>query len=120
MIPLIGWFDERFTTGYYEDNDWQLRISESGPKDRVSFDKNECLIRNRPSGRHRWDSAENFWWIRDKWNNADHWGQPSFRQVGEQYLYPMTMKEYEERFNIESRIPLINETMVKNGIGVFH
>ena len=30
LIPQIGWFDERFHGGGYEDIDWQLRISEAG------------------------------------------------------------------------------------------
>jgi len=120
MVLHLGWFDERFLGGYYEDNDWQLRISEAKLKDLVSYTDNEKLILNRPTTTHKWHCINNHLWIMDKWHNRTEWLKPSFRQVGEEDWHPDFTRRYERLFSIESQIPEINRTKIKNGVGVFH
>lgn len=119
MVLHIGWFDERFRGGYYEDNDWQLRVAESKLKHRVDYSRNEQLIHNRPTTTHKWHCVNNHHWIQEKWHNIYDWTRPSFRQVGEEKLYPLVTAGYEIDYGMKSRIPIINSTMVKNGVGVF-
>lgn len=45
LLLSVGWFDERFRGGGYEDNDYQLRIMEAGLKSRVDISR-DFIYRN--------------------------------------------------------------------------
>jgi len=120
FILKLGWFDERFQGGYYEDNDWQLRISEAGLKDRVDWFDNEVWLQHPSSREKKWICKNNPEWIVTKWTRNYDWLAPSFRRQGEVDHYPETTKQYEQKFQTTSRIDYINNTLVNNGKPVFH
>ncbi len=110
MICKVGWFDERFRGGGFEDNDYQLRISEAGLKDRV--DRSHDFIRkdgNREVGHfvdhtkyvhngEGWQGCNNAEWIKKKWRTNLNWSQPSFRGAYEVNWHPSYTNRYVNRF----------------------
>ena len=110
LILKIGWFDERFRGGGFEDNDYQLRIYEADLKDRV--DRSHDFIRregNREIGHyvdhtkyiHRgegWQGCNNAEWIKEKWTTNLDWRRPAFRRSREEDWHPTITRKYEDRF----------------------
>jgi hypothetical protein len=116
LILKIGWFDERFNGGGFEDIDYQLRISEAGLKDRVDrshdFIKRDGAVevghycnhhkyefKNNGEG---WPDNNNSYWMCQKWarRSAYDYTKPSFRQYDEINWHPSYTKRYEKKYGL--------------------
>ncbi len=116
VIPLLGWFDERFTGGYYEDVDWQMRLGESGFEELVDFSHDSVFVEHRKAVSPRtpeWPWQENARWFCEKWGRRDYtdWTAPSFRKAPEIDWYPGYTKKYCQQFGVNSRIDEINSNV---------
>ena len=116
LVLRIGWHDERYMGGGYEDIDWQLRIAEAGLKDRV--DNSHTFYENRPghdvghfidhfksSSNEGWQGRNNSRWICMKWSRRAPaaWNRaPSIRTVAEPDWHPAYTFRYVERFNMRA------------------
>lgn len=133
MFLKLGWFEERFMGGGFEDNDWALRISESGLKDRVdmshSFTHSEVVnasrgwlrdvgpfadhykINDGPKGTNvGWEGRNNKSFIYQKWGYSPFDpGAPSFRRMYEVDWHPFHTWRWQDQYGIQSQIPTINE-----------
>lgn len=114
LILKMGWFDENFNSGGFEDIDFQLRISEAGLKDRV--DRSHDFIRKEGKvevghfmNHHRdvqangsWAGGNNADWICEKWGRKSPWDFriPSFRQSLEVNWHPAYTSKYEEKYGL--------------------
>jgi len=133
LILKMGWFDENFRGGSFEDIDYQLRISESKLTDRV--DRSHDFLRKEGSvevghfmNHHRNVQANGSW---DGKNNADYmcekWGRkspydyriPSFRKRRETDWHPAYTKKYETKYGIKSQIKKINKEKVGFPIKIY-
>jgi glycosyltransferase involved in cell wall biosynthesis len=115
LVLKIGWFDERFRGGGFEDNDHQLRIFEAGLKHRV--DRSHDFIRregNREIGHfidhtkfiHKgegWQGCNNADWIKEKWGADLTWRTPVVRQRSEVDWHPTMTRKYEEKFGFKEQ-----------------
>jgi len=118
LIPLVGWFDERYCGGGFEDIDWQLRMFEAGLKPKV--DRSHDYIKTvkgveighfvchhrRPRENGSWRGKGNSEWICKKWgrphNNEGmwNWKRPSYRRHPEIDFHPTYTKRYAEKFDV--------------------
>ena len=118
LILKVGWFDENFMGGGFEDIDYQLRIKEAGIKNRV--DMSHDFIRRDGAievghycNHHKYENkAPGTGWLGN--NNAPYmcekWGRkspfnyriPSFRQSPEIDWHPFYTKKYKEKYGTES------------------
>lgn len=112
LVLKIGWHDERYRGGGYEDIDWQLRIAEAGLKDRV--DNSHTFYKNVPGhdigafidhfkdGKNEgWQGENNQGWICSKWSRPtpSQWNRiPSVRAVNNIDWHPSYTKRYEKRY----------------------
>jgi hypothetical protein len=122
MMLKIGWFDERFRGGGYEDNDWQLRISEAGLKDRVELSMDFVAMEHTSEPFNKWLAVNNTLWITEKWgrpcsdlgldapSQAMDWKQPSLRSRKEIDWHPLHTQLYEQKYGIKSAIDSINNS----------
>lgn len=118
MVLSIGWFDERFRFAGFEDNDFQLRISEAGIKDRV--DRSHDFIR-RDGGRevghfvdhtkyvhnqHCSWGGSNEPWFKAKWGRESEqfvdWRSPFTRNAKEIDWHPIYSHKYRVKFGINT------------------
>lgn len=128
LILEIGWFDENFRGGGFEDVDHMLRMSEAGLKDLV--DRSHDFIRvdndveighfinHHKAQLHKqgitkgtgWDGKNNGTYIMEKWGRKDNtnWRIPSFRQSLEVDWHPSVTKKYAEKFHCSSKAQLVN------------
>jgi hypothetical protein len=116
LIPLLGWFDERFTGGYYEDVDWQMRLGESGLEGVVDFSHDNMFVEHRKvaqPGTPEWPWHDNAKWFCEKWGRRDctNWGAPSFRTAFEIDWYPENTEKYAGLYRVSSRLKEINSTV---------
>ena len=95
LVLKIGWFDERFRGGGYEDNDWQLRIYEAGLYDKIRSDKH-TNIRNKEyqyathkkvNGSRAWQTLNNGEHCKKKWGRSGAWHEPAYRRLNEVTTY---------------------------------
>lgn len=131
MILQVGWFDERFQAGGYEDNDYQLRVQEAGLKHLV--DMSHDFIRREGNvevghfvnhNKYVWRDVngwvgDNSIWCRQKWGNLN-WSKPSYRQVVDVDWYPWYTSKYEKMFNMPCSWPEVNKRSMETRQGVFH
>lgn len=141
MFLKLGWFEERFMGGGFEDNDWALRISEAGLKGRVDMshsfthsediDKSKGWIKDHgPFAEHRkvnagrfgqnigWEGRNNKDFIFQKWGYSPFDpGNPSFRRMYEIDWHPFYTWRWQDQYGIQSQIPTINQNAHKQ-IGV--
>lgn len=131
LILKVGWFDERFRGGSYEDNDYQLRIMEAGLKDRV--DRSHDFIRKegkREVGHfidhtkyvhmgEGWQGCNNSQWIASKWGNMN-WSRPSYRQTPEVDWHPTMTRKYSEKFGEPATFMETAEASMRGRKKVFH
>lgn len=113
----IGWFDENFNGGGYEDVDFQLRISEAGLKNFVDMSHDFVFmnhLKNSSDGQD-WAGENNSLYIVDKWGRNDNWNEPSNRKLPEIDWYPKWTKKYEEKFN--KKATFISRHLDTNFIG---
>jgi glycosyltransferase involved in cell wall biosynthesis len=113
LIPLLGWFDERFKSGYYEDVDWQIRLGESGMEPFVDYSHNSIFIDHLkyvPNNAPAWDWHQNVQWFCKKWGrqNFSDWSLPSFREEPEIDWHPEFTSRYALEFGTTNRINEIN------------
>ena len=137
MFLKLGWFEERFMGGGFEDNDWALRISEAGMKDRVDMshsfthsediDKSKGWIRDfGPFAEHHkinssksgedigWEGRNNKAFIFQKWGYVPFLpSEPSIRRMYEVDWHPFYSWRWEDQYGIRSRIYEINENAHK-------
>lgn len=132
LVLKIGWFDERFRGGGFEDNDHQLRIFEAGIKDRV--DRSHDFIRkegNREIGHfidhtkfihmdEGWQGNNNADWIKKKWGADLTWRTPVVRRVGEVNWHPTMTRKYEEKFGFKEQFTLNAYNSIKEQRQVRH
>lgn len=123
MLLLNGWFDEHFFGGGFEDNDWQLRLSESELNELV-YDWTcnwTYMHHNKVNDNNNWTDQNNRDWMRMKWGRQDlhAWSRPSYRRMPEIDWHPLHTKKYEVKYNISSRIAEIN-TLVNSGRPIYH
>lgn len=121
----MGYFDESFEGGGWEDIDWQLRWSEAGivfdvydKKDDFKFLQHARLKYQHDQTGH-WQLENNEDWFREKWNfsNYDNYHKfhvfqkemPCVRMRPEVDWHPAWTKKLEKKFGYQSKIPLINE-----------
>jgi len=114
MVLRLGWFDETFRGGGYEDIDWQLRIKESGIKGQIEQKHNWKFMDHHVTTTKKWRGLNNSQWISEKWGRAGNWKLPSYRKRPEVDWHPTYTKKYEQKFGLKSRIPEINK-MVDSG-----
>lgn len=126
LILKVGWHDERYRGGGYEDIDWQLRLNEAGVKNKV--DNSHTFYENKPghdvghfidhfkSGSNEgWQGENNQRWICGKWNRPTpaRWNDiPSIRAVNNIDWHPSYTKRYEEKFGhktFHTMVPLAKE-----------
>ena len=123
MICKVGWFDETFEGGGYEDVDYQLRISEAGLKNRV--DQSHAFMKREGSdGLHNfivcegnkeighfvdhtkhcysqennWQGRNNEHWIIKKWRTNLNFSLPSYRTALEIDWHPAMSRKYAGKF----------------------
>jgi glycosyltransferase involved in cell wall biosynthesis len=120
MILLNGWFDERFECGGFEDNDWQLRLSESNLYNMVLENTNNFVFmyHDKYTGEHTWLGLNQPTMV-EKWDRANTWRAPAFRRLPEKNWYPNITKEYESTYGVDSRIDKIN-TFVNSNRKIYH
>jgi glycosyltransferase involved in cell wall biosynthesis len=124
LILKMGWFDENFLGGGFEDIDWQLRLSEGGLKELVdiSSDFTGSTVIDRPRGwchdfgpfaEHfkineiiegkttGWNGENNEEYMKLKWGRQEvtDWKSPSVRKIKEIDWHPFYTKHYEKRFS---------------------
>lgn len=131
MMLKVGWFDERFRGGGYEDNDYQLRIYEAGLKDRV--DRSHDFIRRdgaREVGHfidhtkyvhngEGWQGCNNAQWIQAKWANMN-WRRPSIRQAPEIDWHPSVTKKYTDKYGINAEYIKIGKDSMSQRREIYH
>lgn len=132
LILKVGWFDERFRGGGYEDNDYQLRISEANLKDKV--DRSHDFIR-REGGREighfidhlkyeykgeNWQGENNYEWCSTKWGNGCNWRLPAIRQSEEIDWHPRYTSRYNEKFRECQKWQSIGRQSMVNCEEIFH
>lgn len=119
IINMVGWFDERYRGGGFEDIDYQLRINEAGLKNMV--DRSHDFIHmdgkkyighfvehHKSPNNTPWIGNNNEEWIVKKWgrkfNNEGlwNWRLPSYRQCPEIDFHPMYSMRYSEKFNLKN------------------
>lgn len=118
MVLKVGWFDERFRGGGFEDVDYGLRVQEAGMSDRVG-DTGDPWQTWIVHGRHdmnthehgHWQGYGNELWYMKKWSKPDchEFRTPYTRSEDEIDWYPLHTQEYEQRFGIKSRLDEINQ-----------
>lgn len=131
LILKMGWFDERFRGGGFEDIDHMLRLSELGLKEMVDrshdFIKNEGdveiahFIKHHKKSYHNsgatqgtgWQGKNNSIFIMAKWGRTNNveWRIPSFRMMPEIDWHPTVTNKYEAKFNMPAMIRLQNPTV---------
>lgn len=128
LILKVGWHDERYRGGGYEDIDWQLRLYEAGLKDKV--DNSHTFYENKPGhdvghfidhlkpvGVEGWQGENNQKWICQKWARPRpaNWNDYPSRRV-ERVIdwHPMYTNEYVRKFGFQPTWPKPH-----NGIEVF-
>jgi hypothetical protein len=114
LILKMGWFDENFRGGGFEDIDYQLRISEAGLRDRVDRSHDYIRTENKVEighfmNHHRdvqsngsWSGENNAEWMCEKWGRKSPYDYriPSFRQKREVNWYPSYTSKYEKKYGI--------------------
>jgi len=114
LILKLGWFDENFRGGGFEDIDHQIRINEAGIKNRVdrSCDKPIKNGKNEygkfmnhhknVSDNGSWDGKNNSEWMCKKWGRLSPWDYriPSFRKYPEIDWHPTYTSKYAEKYKI--------------------
>lgn len=123
MTLLNGWFDERFRGGGWEDNDWQLRLRESGLY-RMVFEWTidwKYMKHEKVNDGNNWTDKNNGTWICRKWgrDQAHYWHTPSFRREPEFDWHPIYTTIYEARYQAASRLLEINAG-INNNKAVYH
>ncbi len=128
LILKVGWFDENFRGGGFEDIDHMLRIAEAGLKESVDRSHDFIRMENDVEVGHfidhhkvklhkqgitagtGWDGKNNGPYIVEKWGRRDdcNWRRPSFRQFVETDWHPAVTKKYSEKFKMDSTTTLIN------------
>jgi glycosyltransferase involved in cell wall biosynthesis len=118
MMLKIGWFDERFLAGGYEDNDFQLRISEAGARDLVDSSHDFIEKKNDVEIGHFVDHTKYVWNDVNGWDGPPNgpwfcakWGRPStpfvdfrspfYRKAPEIDWHPYETVMYMQRFNMK-------------------
>lgn len=114
LILKLGWFDNRFLGGGFEDVSHQLRISEAGLKDYVdiSNDFKKCVNgidygpyvdHKKSSDNFGWNGMNNAEWFIEKWGRSTPWNLniPSYRKYEEIDWYPSHTLKYTEKFDIQ-------------------
>lgn len=112
MMLRVGWWDERFLAGGFEDNDYQLRISEAGLKHLVDtshdFIKRDGDVEVGHFVNHTkyvwkdvngWEGPPNHYWFEQKWGHTD-FGRPCLRRVPEIDWHPYETVAYSNRYNM--------------------
>jgi len=115
LILKLGWFDENFRGGGFEDIDYQLRISEAGLKDRV--DRSHDFIRKEGkvevghfinhirdvAANGSWSGENNAEYMCEKWSRRSPYNYkiPSFRAFTETDWHPSYRRKYEEKFGMK-------------------
>lgn len=114
LILKLGWFDENFRGGGFEDIDYQLRISEAGLKDRI--DRSHDFIRKEGKveighfmNHHRdvqangsWSGENNADWMCDKWTRKSPYDYkiPSIRKFHEIDWHPTYTYKYRVKYEM--------------------
>jgi hypothetical protein len=119
MIVKNGWFDEFFTGGGFEDNDWQLRLFEAGLKPLVDT-SHDCVFmtHKKYDDKTDWNGGNNGTWICEKWQNPQNWRLPSFRKYPEVNWHPRQMLDYELKYGEKGMFPL--PEAIKTDRAVYH
>lgn len=118
FILKVGWFDERFRGGGFEDIDHQLRVNESNYKDLVDRSQDfKLMSHHKFSDGTDWHGLNNDQWILQKWGRRDlwNWKIPSFRKHGEIDWHPAYTIRYEEKYNMKSELQAIN-SLINTGV----
>ncbi len=111
LILKLGWFDERFRGGGFEDNDYQLRIYEAGLKHRVDMSHGFTHMDGKVevghfmnhtkhiySQKNNWSGCNNYQWIQEKWAGAINWRSPVYRRHKEIDWHPSYTAKYSEKY----------------------
>jgi hypothetical protein len=124
IILDVGWHDERFRGGGFEDVDWQLRIKEAGIKDRFNQEANFVYLRHdknkyKHDGIGHWNGENCEPWFKKKWKRFDVWqlDEPNFRMEPEIDWHPAATRLYETKYGRPSRLLEINKN-VGNGVAI--
>lgn len=122
LILDIGWHDERFRGGGFEDVDWQIRIAEAGLKHKFDQANNFRYLRHdrlkyKHDGIGHWSGENCEPWFKEKWGRTDVWSTEQFnlRNAAEIDWHPAATRLYEERYGRKSRLAEIN-TKVGNRV----
>ena len=115
MVLKVGWFDERFLGGGYEDVDYQYRIAEIDRYDLVdkSADMKKIIHGRHTMGtddRGHWDGRNNDQWWVEKWSKASNtdFSSACVRSVDEIDWYPSETCRLSERYDEPSNLDNIN------------
>jgi hypothetical protein len=111
MMLEVGFFDERYRHGGWEDLDYMTRISEAGLKDKV--DTSHDFIRREGDveighfvNHHKYQYKLDGWhgdnepWFRAKWAGGR---KPTIRTVGEIDWHPSHTAKFASLFNMRPR-----------------
>lgn len=102
-IVRIGWFDEQFEGGGYEDVDYQLRISELKQKHLVDMSNDFVFLEHRKDSSDGcdWEGRNNSIHIVNKWGRKENWNLPSYRWMKEIDWHPKFTSEYIRKYSEE-------------------
>lgn len=108
LVAQLGWFDERFHGGGFEDIDWQLRLVEAGLKCRVDLSKDFKFMKHRMATKNKWKGLNNTAWMKQKWGRTGSWKQKSFRAEPEIDWHPRYTERYIAQFGVKNLLADIN------------
>jgi len=83
LIRKIGWFDERFVKGCWEDNDISLRLREA---DIAYYESQEVPYQSMPCSWNTWSEAERHYHA--KWHCVQYTGYREFQRQLDEEKYP--------------------------------
>lgn len=121
LMLRVGWHDERYRGGGFEDIDYQFRMREADAKKELLVVDDSRLISHHKArypmneGGY-WEGYNNSAWIAEKWGRTnENWTDPSFRRVAEVDWHPYWTAKYEKAYGEKSTFVEFTRGQVNSG-----